>query len=665
MAHTSQPHPRKPRRDRSGPASTHAADEPRIISMSEVAISELHEHPDNPRRIEPGRLAALKASMQKDRAMLQVRPVIALLDGTVIMGNQRLRAAREMHAAGVIGWDTIPTILVDLDQETAHAWMLRDNNSYGEWDPALLSDLIKTAKVADKAKLTELGFRHVDIRRILPQGADAPQQPALEPVYHVRIDCQDEADQLETLGSLSEAGYDVHPLLAYAPRKRVTQPAPPIPNRKADVELTTAIVRTPRVMQVEGLFDLTPEKQDRFVIRSALPLSEQPWNVGLIVGPSGSGKTTIARALFPHGDPDIQWAEMMPWSPDHSIVDSFPADMSISDLGELLSSVGFSSPRSWLHPYFALSTGEQFRVDMARAIAQAKELTVVDEFTSVVDRTVARTASHAIARAARSRGQRFVAVTCHEDVVDWLQPDWVYRPATDDFAWRSVQRHPPIALHIRRCDPSFWPLFRRYHYLSPTLLAGADCFVGFWDERPVAFTAYTPVYGHPLHKLESRVVCLPDYQGVGIGTRMADYTAGILTALGFTVHSVASHPARVAYNAASPYWLLRHQPTLQRQQDPRNIASMGRLGTRASGRITTSFEYVGPRLTRIRAQEVMAQVVHLNEDGTYSIGENRNGTEATRHQDRGLGRRAGRAGSGGATPTGVGADPERELPSGA
>lgn len=553
--------------------------------------------------------------------MLAVRPVIALMDGTVIMGNQRLRAAREL------GWETIPCILVELDAETARAWMLRDNNSYGEWDPALLADIIKAAKVTDKATLTELGFRHVDIKRILPNGGDTPEQPSLLPVYHLRIDCENEEDQREMLEHLVEEGYDVHPLLAYAPRKRVTAPAPPTHPREAVVELETTIERTPRVMQVEGLFDLTPEKQDRFTIRATLPLADQPWNVGLIVGPSGSGKTTIARALFPHSDPTVWWAEMNAWGMERSIVDAFPADMRISDLGELLSSVGFSSPRSWLHSYAALSNGEQFRVDMAMAIAQARELTVVDEFTSVVDRTVARTASWAIARAVRSRGQRFVAVTCHEDVVDWLQPDWIYRPATDDFAWRSVQRHPPIEILVRRCDPSFWPLFRRFHYLSPTLLSGADCFVGFWEGVPVAFMAYTPVYGHQLHKLGSRLVCLPDYQGVGIGTRLADYTAGILTALGFTVHSVASHPARVAYNAASPHWRLRHQPTLQRQQDPRNIAHMSRLATRASGRITTSFEYVGPRIPRVQAKAIMAQVVHLNGDGTYSVTEgNRNGT---------------------------------------
>src|SRR4029077_5021989 len=66
-------------------------------------------------------------------------------------------------------------------------------------------------------------------------------------------------------------------------------------------------------------------------------------------------------------------------------------------------------------------------------------LIVMDEFTSVVDRTVAQIGSAALAKTVRQRGQKFIAVTCHEDVEDWLQPDWVYRPAPNFFAWGGFQ----------------------------------------------------------------------------------------------------------------------------------------------------------------------------------------------------------------------------------
>ena len=86
----------------------------------------------------------------------------------------------------------------------------------------------------------------------------------------------------------------------------------------------------------------------------------------------------------------------------------------------------------------------------------------MDEFTSVVDRTVARIGSAALARTVRGRGLRFVAVSCHDDIIDWLQPDWVYRPALavggektdagDAFTWRLLRRRPRIVVEVSRGD---------------------------------------------------------------------------------------------------------------------------------------------------------------------------------------------------------------------
>src|SRR5690606_41533658 len=84
-----------------------------------------------------------------------------------------------------------------------------------------------------------------------------------------------------------------------------------------------------------------------------LPIEERPWNVGLIVGPSGSGKSTVARKLWPE-----QMARQFEWDPKRSILDAFPADMAVKEIAELLSSVGCSSPPSWVRPFGVLSNGE-------------------------------------------------------------------------------------------------------------------------------------------------------------------------------------------------------------------------------------------------------------------------------------------------------------------
>src|SRR5581483_4310330 len=99
-------------------------------------MSRLRPWPENPRAIAPARLEDLKRALTADRDMLWARPLIALSDGTVVCGNQRLLAAQEL------GWETIPTITVDLDHDRARLWALRDNNSYGEWNEEALSELL-------------------------------------------------------------------------------------------------------------------------------------------------------------------------------------------------------------------------------------------------------------------------------------------------------------------------------------------------------------------------------------------------------------------------------------------------------------------------------------------------------------------------------------------
>src|SRR5262245_5293079 len=232
------------------------------------------------------------------------------------------------------------------------------------------------------------------------------------------------------------------------------------------ITVSTPVVDSPRVAQIRGLFDLTAEAKSSLHWDVELPLAERPWHLGLVVGPSGCGKSTIAKALFAAALE--RQTGLTEWPADRAVVDVFPAKMPVKEVVELLSSVGFSSPPAWLRPYRVLSTGQQFRASLARLLAAApvNEVVVVDEFTSTVDRTVAQVGSAAAARCVRRRGQKLVAVTCHEDVEAWLQPDWVYRPAEGRFEWRCLQRRPSIDLVVVRCQASAWPLFAPHHYLN-------------------------------------------------------------------------------------------------------------------------------------------------------------------------------------------------------
>lgn len=385
---------------------------------------------------------------------------------------------------------------------------------------------------------------------------------------------------------------------------------------RVNLNLEIPIKRTPRLKQVEGMFDLSPAKASTFSLTAELPLDQKPWQIGLIVGPSGCGKTSLARELFGGrlgGD--------FPWPADESIVDAFPRALSIQDITGLLSSVGFSSPPAWCRPFRVLSNGEQFRVTVARALAEAlsntdgetrSEPVVIDEFTSVVDRTVAQVGSAAVAKAVRSRpGLRFVAVSCHYDVVEWLQPDWTFEPANGAFAWRSLQRRPEIALEVVRAGRAAWALFRRHHYLSQELGCAARCFVGLVQGRPATFTAVTS-FPHAIRPgwREHRTVCLPDFQGVGLGNAMSEFIAGLYACTGKPYRSVTSHPAMIRHRAKSPTWKMVRSPSIMpsvsgggNRRTPfksfgkartENEAKGQFLKSSAASRLTASFEYVGP-----------------------------------------------------------------------
>jgi len=200
---------------------------------------------------------------------------------------------------------------------------------------------------------------------------------------------------------------------------------------KFDIKLSSEISNSFLANSIKSNFDIVSKKIEKHII-GEIDLENKQWNIGLICGASGTGKSSIAKNLFSQElIKEFEWKEK-------SLCDDFPK-LPNEEIIASLTSVGFSAPPSWLKPYHVLSEGEKMRANLARALCDKRELFVFDEFTSVVDRSVAQIGSLAIQKAIRKSNKKFIAVSCHKDIIEWLQPDWIFDTDKQEFFFVKKQ----------------------------------------------------------------------------------------------------------------------------------------------------------------------------------------------------------------------------------
>ena len=269
-----------------------------------------------------------------------------------------------------------------------------------------------------------------------------------------------------------------------------------------------------RAARVKSLFNA--ESGCDFDLDADLDIDGTPWQIGVVVGPSGSGKTSIGRMIF--GGPAPFWTPE--WPTDQPIIDAIAPGGSFDDVTAALGSVGLGTVPTWLRPYAVLSNGEKFRADLARLVVDGPDAAIVDEFTSVVDRQIAKFGALAFAKAwRRTKGKRVVLLTPHYDVLEWLEPDWIFDTAKRAFARGSLRR-PKFDLEIFKTDGSYWPLFEPHHYLKLPRMVGAAYYLGAVDGELVVHMAVSSMNkGKGVEARACRLVVMPEWQGAGVGLR--------------------------------------------------------------------------------------------------------------------------------------------------
>jgi ABC-type ATPase with predicted acetyltransferase domain len=137
-------------------------------------------------------------------------------------------------------------------------------------------------------------------------------------------------------------------------------------------------------------FDIQDADNSNVIINANLENIPNHFNVGVIYGGSGSGKTSILKKYF-NKEIDKSYFDK-----DKALISNFDW-LSPEDATQLLSSMGLSSVPTWLRPFHVLSNGEQYRANLAYIVGRAtqQDVILIDEYTSVVDRDVAKAMSNA------------------------------------------------------------------------------------------------------------------------------------------------------------------------------------------------------------------------------------------------------------------------------
>lgn len=287
---------------------------------------------------------------------------------------------------------------------------------------------------------------------------------------------------------------------------------------------------------------------------------ESPFGIGLIVGASGSGKSTLARHIFGEFKTYLK--------KETAVIDQFPEEMSYDDRASALNGIGLSQVPCWIKPAACLSNGQQARAEAALAMAQhgGGNLVVIDEWTSVVDRTVAKAMSACVSKYAKRSGKSVVLLSCHYDVIEWLDPDWVIDCNSQTFTDRRSlrrERQEKLQFDIREITGRSWSRFAKYHYLSENLPGGERYFFGlFHGNEQIGFQCfanYVPKREGQLKTIlhSNRTVIHPDYVGLGLGMKLIDETSKIMYRRGFKI--MAKFSSTPVYRAMmkSKYWILK------------------------------------------------------------------------------------------------------------
>jgi ABC-type ATPase with predicted acetyltransferase domain len=303
-----------------------------------------------------------------------------------------------------------------------------------------------------------------------------------------------------------------------------------IPNN-IKFELQSEVFNTFRCQAAANSLDIDVKKKSIHKLEVNNINIPKEWSIGLIYGASGSGKTTLAKHLFGQNIFDCSLDE------NKSIIDQLPKEYTYEDCANILNGIGLNSVPCWIRPIKTLSNGQKARAEAAYLMCK-QDFICIDEWTSVVDRTVAKAMSVCLHKFAKKHNKQIILLSCHYDILEWVMPDWLIDcnkqefklPLSDDFFFQEREK---LEFTIKEVGRESWKYFSKYHYLSENLPAGKIYLYGIYHgDNQIGFQCFANYVPHKLNTKviyhSNRTVIHPDYNGLGLGIKLINETSKLL-----------------------------------------------------------------------------------------------------------------------------------------
>ena len=134
-----------------------------------------------------------------------------------------------------------------------------------------------------------------------------------------------------------------------------------------------------------------------------------------------------------------------------------------------------------------------------------------------------------------------------------------------------------------------WQMFRHYHYLNGSLPSTARCYTAVYPDKPIAFIAVVHIRMRTRYYRVSRLVVLPDYQGIGVGKRLLNFVAELYTSQTKTPFYILTNNPQIIRGNLSNWKVTRFGHASKGRENTRLNSEI--RGSLSRKRITVSIQY--------------------------------------------------------------------------